>query len=53
MSCNIKILISNLPRTRKFSQLLLAGKVVRFDFSHHGQALVTLCVQFLWSKFDR
>ena len=52
----IKILISNWPRTRKFSQLLQAGKTVAFDFSHHGHALVTLYVEFLcsdWSKFDR
>ena len=54
--CTIKILISNWPRTRKFSQLLQTGKTVAFDFSYHGQALVTLYVQFLcsyWSKFDR
>ena len=52
----IKILISNWPRTRKFSQLLQAGKTVAFDFAHHGHALVTLYFQFLcsdWSKFDR
>ena len=52
----IKMLISNWRRTRKFSQLLQAGKTVAFDFSHHGQELVTLYVQFLcsdWSKFDR
>ena len=51
-----KILIANWPRTQKFSQLLLAGKTVAFDFSHIGQALVTLYVRFLcsdWSKFDR
>ena len=56
MCCTIKILISNWPRTRKFSQLLQAGKTVAFDFSHHGHALVTFYVQFLcsgWSKFDR
>ena len=44
------------PRTRKFSQLLQAGKTVAFDFSRHVHALVTLYVQFLcsdWSKFDR
>ena len=35
----IKILISNWPRTRKFSQLLQAGKTVAFDFAHHGHAL--------------
>ena len=55
MCCTIKILIANWPRTRKFSQLLQAGKTVAFDFSHHGHALVTLYVQFLcsdWSKFD-
>ena len=56
MCRTIKILISNWPRTRKFSQLLQAGKTVAFHFSHHGHALVTLYVQFLcsdWSKFDR
>ena len=56
MCRTIKILISNWPRTRKFSQLLQAGKTVAFDFSHHVHALVTLYVQFLcsdWSKFDR
>ena len=55
MCRTIKILISNWPRTRKFSQLLQAGKTVAFDFSYHGHALVTLYVQFLcsdWSKFD-
>ena len=50
----VKILISNSPRTRKFSQLFknTGGKT----FSYHGHALVTLYVQFLysdWSKFDR
>ena len=52
----IKILISNWPRTRKFSQLLQAGRTAAFDFAHHGHALVTLYVQHLcfdWSKFDR
>ena len=56
MCRTIKILISNWPRTRKFSQLLQAGKTVAFNFSHLGQASVTLYVQFLssdWSKFDR
>ena len=56
MCCTIKILIGNWPRTRKLSQLLLAGKTVDFDFSHHGHASVTLYVQILcsdWSKFDR
>ena len=56
MCRTIKILISNLPRTRNFSQLLQAGKTVAFDFSHDGHALVTPYVQFLcsdWSKFDR
>ena len=56
MCRTIKILISNWPRTRKFSQLLQAGKTVAFDFSHNGHALVTLYVQFLssdWLKFDR
>ena len=51
--CTVKILISNSPRTRKFSQLFnnTGGKA----FSYHGHA-VTLYVQFLysdWSKFDR
>ena len=48
----IKILISNSPRTRKFSQLLQAGKTVAF----HAHALVMLYVQFVfsdWSKFAR
>ena len=56
MCCTINILISYWPWTRKFSQLLQAGKTVAFDFAHHGHALVTLYVQFLcsdWSKFDR
>ena len=56
MGRTIKVLISNWPRTRKFSQLLPAGKTVASDFSHYGHALVTLYVQFLysdWSKFDR
>ena len=49
------MLISNLPRTRKFNRLLPAGKAITFDFSH-SHALITLYVQFLcsdWSKFDR
>ena len=50
----VKILISNWPRTRKFSHFCKnkGGKT----FSYHGHALVTLYVQFLysdWSKFDR
>ena len=56
MCRTIKILISNWPRTRNFSQLLEAEKTVAFDFSRHVHALVTLYVQFLcsdWSKFDR
>ena len=56
MCRTIKILISNWPRSRKFSQLLQAGKTVAFDFSRHVHALVTFYVQFLcsdWSKFDR
>ena len=53
-SRTIRILISNWPRTRKFSQFfkIQAGKT----FSYHGHALVTLYFQFLcsdWSKFDR
>ena len=52
--CIIRILISNWPRTRKFSQFfeIQAGKT----FSYHGHTLVTLYVQFLCSdrsKFDR
>ena len=39
MCRTIKILISNWPRTRKFSKLLQAGKTVAFDFSHHGHSL--------------
>ena len=34
--CTIKSLISNWPRTRKFSQLLQAGKTVAFDFPYHA-----------------
>ena len=55
-AAEFKILISNWPRTQKFSQLLQAGKTVAFDFAHHGHALVTLYVQFLcsdWSKVNR
>ena len=55
MCRTIKIFISNWPRTRKFSQLLQAGRTVVFDFAHHGHALVMLYVQFLcsdWLKFD-
>ena len=47
----IKILISNWPRTRKFSQLLQAGTTDAFDFYHHVHALVTFYVVTL-SKFD-
>ena len=47
MRRTIKILISNWPRTRKFSQLLQAGKIVAFEFAHHGHALVTLDAQCL------
>ena len=39
MCRSIQILTLNWPRTRKFSQLLQAGKTVAFDFSHHGHAL--------------
>ena len=56
MCCTINILISYWPWTRKFSQLLQAGKTVAFDFVYHGHVLVMLYVQFLcsdWSKFDR
>ena len=38
MCRTLKILISNWPRTRKFSQLLQAGKTVAFDFSRVGHA---------------
>ena len=34
MSCTFTILISKWPRTRKFNQLLHAGKVIAFDFSY-------------------
>ena len=52
----IKILISNWPWTRKFSQLFKGGKTIAFDVAHHSHVLVTLNVQFLcsdWSKLDR
>ena len=52
----IKILISNWPPTRKFSQLLQTGKTVPFDFAHHDHALVMVFVQFLccdWWTFGR
>ena len=52
MCGTIKILISNWPRTRKFSQLLQAGKTVAFDCAHHGHALVTLYVHFLCSDWS-
>ena len=42
-AAQLKFFISNWPRTRKFSQLLQAGKTVAFDFPHHGHALITLC----------
>ena len=50
----IKILTSNLPRTRKFSQLFKNTGGVDLLLPGHG--LVTLYVQFLccdWSKFHR
>ena len=53
--CIIRILISNWPRTRKFSHFFLKIKAGK-TFSYHGHALVTLYVQFLysdWSKIDR
>ena len=56
MCRTIKSLISNWPRTRKFSQLFKAGKTIAFDVAHHSHVLVTLKVQFLcsdWSKLDR
>ena len=45
----INILISNWPRTRKFSQKMQAGETDAFHFSHHSHTLVTLAlhVQFL------
>ena len=54
----IKIVISNWPWTRKFSQIYLihSGKTDAFHFCHHSHALVTLYAQLLcsdWSKFDR
>ena len=55
-AAQLKILISNWPRTRKFSQLLQAGQTVAFDFAHHDHALVTNFVKLLccdWSRFDR
>ena len=42
--------------SRKFSQLLQAGKTVAIDFARYDHALVTLFVQFLccdWWKFGR
>ena len=42
----IKILISNWPRTQKFSQLLKARKTDSLDFAHHDHSLVTVFVQF-------
>ena len=47
MSHTIKILILNGPRTRKFSQLLRAGKTVAFDFPHHGHAVRPIFVLWL------
>ena len=50
----INILISNWPRTQKFSKN--ASREDAFHFSYHSHALVTLYVQFLcynWSKFNR
>ena len=45
MCRTIKILILNGPRTRKFSQLLRAGKTVAFEFSHHGPIFVLWLVK--------
>ena len=39
MCRTFKILMSNWPRTRKFSQRLQAGRTVAFHFSHHVHAL--------------
>ena len=53
--CNIKILISNLPRTRKSSQLV-KNTVAEDLFLPLSRVGHTLYVQFLccgWSKFDR
>ena len=47
MCPTIKILISNWPRTRKFSQLLQAGETVTFDFSHHVHALRSIFMLWL------
>ena len=49
-SRTIKTLISNWPRTRKFSQLYTGGKAVDFDFSHHSFALIgqNLTGEFMW-----
>ena len=46
--CTTNNLISNWPRTRKFSQLFkkTSGKTDAFHFSNHSYALVTLYVQF-------
>ena len=54
----VKILISNWPRTRKFSHLFRnkGGEDLFLPWSRVGHALVTLYVQFLysdWSKCDR
>ena len=54
----IKMLTSNLPRTRKFSQLFknTGGEDLFLPWSRVGHTLVTLFVQFLcsdWLKFDR
>ena len=50
----IRIVISNWPRTQKFSQFFL--KTTGGENFYHGHALVTLYVQFFfffWSRFDR
>ena len=47
MSRTIKILISNWPRTQKFSQLLQAGKTVALDFALHGHSLLPIFVLWL------
>ena len=43
----IKILISNWPRTWKFSQLLQAGKTFPFDFAHHGHTVRPIFMPWL------
>ena len=56
MSPTIKILISNWPRTRKFSQLLQTREAVAFDLSHHGHTLRSIFMLWLvkiWGELVR